>query len=90
MSSRRSREATNTVNEPKKDEEELALEKLVFGDSEGFELSLRDLDLENFLNEKNEDDLSDPEATDDEKEEEDDAEDVAGLDDAQLFLLTTM
>ncbi|CDO51798.1 hypothetical protein DV113_001814 [Geotrichum candidum] len=87
MSSRRSREATNTVNEPKKDEEELALEKLVFGDSEGFELSLRDLDLENFLNEKNEDDLSDPEATDDEKEEEDDAEDVAGLDDAQLFFV---
>lgn len=67
-----------------KDEEELALEKIVFGDIEGFESGLRDLDLDNFLNEDQDDDLSEPEVSDEEKSDE---EDVAGLDDSQLFLV---
>lgn len=69
-----------------KDEEELALERIVFGDSEGFESGLRDLDLENFLNEDQGDDASDAEPSDDDKSENEEA-DVVGLDDAQLFFV---
>lgn len=70
-----------------KDEEELSLEKLVFGDEDGFESSLRDLDLENFLNDDHEG-LSDAEAAVEESESaEEDEEAVAGLDDAQLFFV---
>lgn len=69
-----------------KDEEELALERIVFGDAEGFELGLRDLDLETFLNDGEDDALSDAEAPESEESEDDD-EDVVGLDDAQLFFV---
>lgn len=71
---------------PEKDEEELALERIVFGDAEGFASGLRDLDLETFLNEDKDENLSDAEEPESE-ESDSEAEDVAGLDDSQLFFV---
>lgn len=70
-----------------KDEEEILLEKAVFGDMDGFESGLRDLDLETFLDTKDETD-SEGDRTDETRDEsEEEGEDVAGLEDSQLFFV---
>ncbi|GMM37137.1 Utp18 protein [Saccharomycopsis crataegensis] len=75
------------VELPEKDEQEIELEKLVFGDAEGFESNLKDLD--NFMNDSSDDEFDDDNNEgnfDGEKEEEEDVK-MAGLQDDMLFFM---
>lgn len=64
---------------PEKDEEELELEKLVFGDVEGFESNLKQID--NLINEDDED------SSEDDRSEDDEDNKIEGLQDDQLFMM---
>lgn len=97
--SKRSRDNTKkSKTYLEKDEEELALEKLVFGDIDGFESSLRHLDLDTYLEELNQQNMIhemgtsddgdiDGDSEEESEEEEEETADLAALDDAQLFVL---
>lgn len=92
-SSKKNRNGPKTRPSLEKDEEELALEKLVFGDIDGFESSLRHLDLDSYLEEMNQQNMmhelgtTDESDDDDGDDEQEDEEDLAALDDAQLFMM---
>lgn len=68
-------------NETEKDNEELELEKIVFGDLEGFESGLRQLDLDN---EQLYDEYQDEDADDDQSKE---VRDMSGVEDDNLFFV---
>lgn len=76
-----------------KDEEEIALEKIVFGDVAGFESSLRHFDLDSYLEDLNQQNMKDELGSDEEEDfgsdqdNEEDDEDLAALDDADLFVV---
>jgi U3 small nucleolar RNA-associated protein 18 len=68
--------------ETEKDNEELELEKIVFGDLEGFESGLRQLDVDN---EQLYDEYQDEDADDDPSKE--DSKDMSGVNDDNLFFV---